>query len=189
MAQTFIYAIINRHDNVVKIGFSSDPQKRLSQLQIGTVHPLEILMTFAADSTVEREIHNKLAKYRRSGEWFDNNPEVFTVFHNYMVKIHPNNSFEQLKDKALKEYIESEFKLRETIAVLSKELQLSNIRATNVINLLADLFTMTAKDSNVDLETFKKSSPEIIGNLSEMIVGILNQDTVVESLQNLNKPA
>ena len=116
MSQTFIYAIINRHDNVVKIGFSNDPQKRLSQLQTGTVHQLEILMTFAADSAVEKEIHDKLSKYRKSGEWFENTPEVFSVFHNHMVMAYPSKSYQDLHDAAFEDYIKTEFQLREVIS-------------------------------------------------------------------------
>jgi len=76
MAQTFIYAVHNANKNEVKIGYATDPIKRLMCLQTGTTDKLEILFTFKGGLSLETELHSKLEKYRISGEWFSANSIV-----------------------------------------------------------------------------------------------------------------
>ena len=70
MAQTFVYAIRNIDKNEVKIGYTIDPIKRLSQLQCATTDTLEILCTFSGGLTEESILHQKLDEYRITREWF-----------------------------------------------------------------------------------------------------------------------
>jgi hypothetical protein len=85
MTDNYIYAILNKGDNVVKIGFSNDPYRRLGQIQTNTIHPLELLLTFKGDCTVEKAIHEKLKEYRISGEWFRYTPQLFSVLSDFMA--------------------------------------------------------------------------------------------------------
>jgi hypothetical protein len=70
MTQTFIYAIYNKNKNEVKIGYATNPTSRLSQLQTGTTDQLKLLFTFCGGITEEKSLHQKLAGYRLTGEWF-----------------------------------------------------------------------------------------------------------------------
>ena len=58
-----------------KVGRSKDAKKRLKQLQTGAPFPLELTKTFIVDSFVEssleRTIHRRFARYKTQGEWFD----------------------------------------------------------------------------------------------------------------------
>ena len=49
MVQTFIYAIHCPNKQQVKIGYASDPIKRLATLQCGTTDRLDLLFTFKGD--------------------------------------------------------------------------------------------------------------------------------------------
>jgi hypothetical protein len=59
----------------VKIGFCcANPQKRLSELQIGNHRQLELLATHPATYSQERAIHWRLSGDRVLGEWFARSP-------------------------------------------------------------------------------------------------------------------
>lgn len=86
MAETYIYLI---HDSIVKaykIGYSNNPIARLNQLQTGSARStLKLLYTFAAESSLEAEIHEYLYDYRLQGEWFEECEAVLSIFLEFMV--------------------------------------------------------------------------------------------------------
>lgn len=69
--KTAIY-IIEGKRNIVKIGISKDPKKRLRGLKTGSPYELELLATnWSCMSTViETRLHVKYKQYQLSGEWF-----------------------------------------------------------------------------------------------------------------------
>ena len=70
--QHFVYAIENDQGHI-KIGYSSDPQKRLSGLQQANSGALNLIgarRTFHP-SSFEDFLHTIFAKRRLQGEWFD----------------------------------------------------------------------------------------------------------------------
>lgn len=75
---SFIYFIKNERCEVVKIGLSREPLKRLGQLQIGSVDPLQILGVLEGGEAEERALHERFSRYRRRGEWFDFTGELKT---------------------------------------------------------------------------------------------------------------
>jgi hypothetical protein len=83
MAQTFIYAIYCPNKKEVKIGYATDPIKRLSQLQVGTTDRLDLLISFRGGAEEERRIHTVLSEYRLSGEWFIYNSFLLSVLNNF----------------------------------------------------------------------------------------------------------
>jgi hypothetical protein len=83
MTQTFIYAIYNKTKNEVKIGYSTTPAKRLSQLQTGNSDRLELLCTFKGSAKIEAEIHERLHQDRLIGEWFRMSSSVSYVLSEY----------------------------------------------------------------------------------------------------------
>jgi hypothetical protein len=54
----------------VKIGFTTDLEKRLSTLQTATVDGIELLGTIACTSDRERLFHINFGRCRHRGEWF-----------------------------------------------------------------------------------------------------------------------
>ena len=56
----------------IKVGRSSDPERRLRQLQTGCPHPLKIILTVPDAGHLEKSIHRLMdyRQIRRNGEWF-----------------------------------------------------------------------------------------------------------------------
>lgn len=64
-----------------KIGFSTKPLSRARALQTGSPHKIETLLAVRGLQRHERMLHAKLAFYRRTGEWFDDTPQVRKAAH------------------------------------------------------------------------------------------------------------
>lgn len=128
MAQTFIYAIHNTHKNEIKIGYATDPIKRLMCLQTGTTDKLEILFTFKGGLSLETDLHAKLERYRISGEWFKNNCEVISnlkeAFNHSLTPILPTTYKDlQIVSKAIENAIGDTRKARITVSEILKDTQ------------------------------------------------------------------
>lgn len=67
----YIYVIGN--ETAIKIGFSTDPQERLKQLQTANEQPLTLLwsMERADAAQLEKHLHRKFKKHKLLGEWFN----------------------------------------------------------------------------------------------------------------------
>lgn len=65
-----IYFIQQGEDGPVKIGHSVDPESRLQCLQIGSPHPLSLLLTLPGGRSEEKSLHSRFANCRLDGEWF-----------------------------------------------------------------------------------------------------------------------
>jgi len=62
-----------KHADYYKIGIAADVQKRLSRLNSGTPHELELTTTLSVDDagTVERYLHRYVGSFNHDrGEWF-----------------------------------------------------------------------------------------------------------------------
>ncbi len=80
MNPAFVYFIYNKYTNLVKIGKSNDPFKRLNELNsmfrnhFGVADALDILRIIfipsGKDYTVEKMYHEKYKEFRTFGEWF-----------------------------------------------------------------------------------------------------------------------
>jgi hypothetical protein len=92
----YIYVILDEQDNTVKIGFSVNPRKRLSHLQIGNGRRLQLIQTFVGDAVTESDIHSEIYHYNVSGEWFTYNDYVKSVLQRYK-----ENSFDHKNPKFL----------------------------------------------------------------------------------------
>ncbi len=79
---SFVYFIANRGQGTVKIGISTDPEKRLSQLQTSNHDQLEILAVMEADERTEGLLHRRFKSHRLSGEWFTLSPEILGFIQN-----------------------------------------------------------------------------------------------------------
>jgi hypothetical protein len=71
METSSVYFILAEETNRVKIGFSNEPERRLSDLQTGSPCTLRMLAVFPSNSVgTEKALHAKFAKQRVNGEWF-----------------------------------------------------------------------------------------------------------------------
>ncbi|MEU1503060.1 GIY-YIG nuclease family protein [Streptomyces sp. NPDC005732] len=66
-----IYIIGSDGSPIVKIGRSSNLERRLPTLQTGSHLPLHVLWTCAGDSSLESYLHRYFAARCTQGEWFD----------------------------------------------------------------------------------------------------------------------
>jgi hypothetical protein len=64
------------HGNFVKIGQAVDPNKRLTELQVGTPEKLKILAIIPKMGSVERFCHKKFKHLHSRGEWFKYTEEI-----------------------------------------------------------------------------------------------------------------
>ena len=66
----FVYYIQEELDGNIKIGWSDDPIKRLSQHQTSNSRELRMLVYVKGSQEYEREIHRKFQISKTTGEWF-----------------------------------------------------------------------------------------------------------------------
>lgn len=71
-----VYFIVNEARSAVKIGFSTDPESRLHQLEEGTIDDLKIIALFPGGRKEEALLHKKFAKFRIRREWFIFSDEI-----------------------------------------------------------------------------------------------------------------
>lgn len=63
----------------IKIGWTTQPEKRLAQLRYTDMDELSVLGVIDGSRSLERRIHNLVDKHRRRGEWFADVPEVRAI--------------------------------------------------------------------------------------------------------------
>ena len=65
-----IYFAQSEHGGPVKIGFTTDLEQRLRNLQSASPYPLVLRATFPGTEADERKLHRRFAANRLHGEWF-----------------------------------------------------------------------------------------------------------------------
>ncbi len=65
-----VYFIREVGTELVKVGKSVNPEKRLKSLQTGTPHKLELVHTVNSIKYNESWFHDILSKFHISGEWY-----------------------------------------------------------------------------------------------------------------------
>lgn len=55
----------------VKIGYTDDPIKRISSIQVSSPFPLEVLLIIDGNYEKEKDLHLTFNELRTSGEWFE----------------------------------------------------------------------------------------------------------------------
>ncbi len=66
----WVYFITGGDEDIVKIGFTTNRDSRLSGLQTGAHKELRYEYTFPAHEAAERILHRHFAKHRIRGEWY-----------------------------------------------------------------------------------------------------------------------
>lgn len=75
-----IYLIACEKTNTCKIGYTNNPDKRLSALQTGNPYSLELMAVIEGTSSDENMLHSKFMDYRLNGEWFDYCEDIKNYF-------------------------------------------------------------------------------------------------------------
>lgn len=68
-----------RRGEKVKIGFTTDPKKRIAALETMTGARFDETVVFEADARMERQYHERFQDARHLGEWFQVTPEIRSV--------------------------------------------------------------------------------------------------------------
>ncbi|MFF9624248.1 GIY-YIG nuclease family protein [Streptomyces griseosporeus] len=63
------YLVTAEGSHLVKIGIAKDPMRRLRELQTG--QPMDSFLMWSVEGDYEHALHERFAKYRHRGEWFD----------------------------------------------------------------------------------------------------------------------
>ena len=74
----FVYFARAGNSSFVKIGFASDVDRRMRELQTGNSSPVKALLTLSGDRALEGRLHKRFAADRKSGEWFRLSDEIKT---------------------------------------------------------------------------------------------------------------
>lgn len=75
-----VYLVQAGANGPIKIGFSEDPQRRLTELQRNQAPPLRLLATLPGGREEEARLHRRFAEHRYEGtEWFAPVPELLAL--------------------------------------------------------------------------------------------------------------
>jgi len=72
-----IYFIQDIEKGPIKIGFSTNPESRLTAIQTGYPYLLQIIKSFEGTREDEMLFHRRLRKHRLMGEWFKPHKDVY----------------------------------------------------------------------------------------------------------------
>ena len=78
-----IYFIQNTDTKHIKIGYSDNIRRRLSELQITSPHELTILTICEGGIEVEKELHDKFNDHYVRGEWFNPSEELISYINGF----------------------------------------------------------------------------------------------------------
>lgn len=74
----FVYFARAGNSSFVKIGFASDVERRMRELQTSNSSPVEALISIPGDRALEGRLHKRFAAHRKTGEWFRLSDEIKT---------------------------------------------------------------------------------------------------------------
>lgn len=149
-----IYLITCKENNTCKIGLSSNPKRRLAQLQTSSSYKLHLDTIIDGDCNVEKELHEKFKSFKLMGEWFTYDNSIKEFFKPYTKEI-SITKFNNKEDK----------KLIYKLSPCAKELYIWLLFEHD--SKLDTIYINTAivmKDCKTSLNTVKKAVLELINN-------------------------
>lgn len=84
-----IYFIEARLCRAIKIGWATDPKKRLANLQSVCPDQLELLFSEPGNGREEADLHAKFARHRMRGEWFKAHPDIWDEINRRRLRNEP----------------------------------------------------------------------------------------------------
>lgn len=82
----YVYLVMGKDNDIVKIGIASNLIKRLSSLNTGSPEELRIFDFIKCDNPrkIESELHQRYSNNRIKGEWFNiENEKILTMLNSY----------------------------------------------------------------------------------------------------------
>ena len=79
---SYLY-FIEKADGPIKIGYTTNPRQRLSNLQVSTPDNLSLFALVRGTEEDEKKVHNDLSDFNVGGEWFERCPLV----HSYIEQL------------------------------------------------------------------------------------------------------
>lgn len=76
---SYVYFMQAEGSGLIKIGYSTDPRKRLAQLATMSPEPIHLVAVHPGDRTLEQALHARFRQHRARGEWFYPNPELIAL--------------------------------------------------------------------------------------------------------------
>lgn len=89
-----VYFIQSGEGGPIKIGYSTNVEKRQRDLQISSPHQLALLARLPGGPKLEKVIHRGFAEHRVKGEWFRPADDLLTFIHEVSI-----GAFEQPETK------------------------------------------------------------------------------------------
>ncbi len=97
-----IYFLLAKRSSLVKIGFSTQPMKRIDDLQFASPEPLKLLALIKdVPYSVEYDFHRAFDGSRSHGEWFDYDLGMkclLSTIHEYPADMSGEDIIEQLAE-------------------------------------------------------------------------------------------
>ena len=85
----YLYVIADDYDDLCKVGYSEDPDRRVAELQVGNPHALRVVHRVRVDDdrvrVLESKLHHELGPWRARGEWFRVTPRRAAGLLDYCV--------------------------------------------------------------------------------------------------------
>lgn len=101
-----LYLIQDTCTNLLKIGRSKNAESRKKTMQTATGNRLELLFVIKGYGYKELELHDKFAKYRKQGEWFEYDKTIIDEF----VSLEKEDKSSSKKDD-MHEFVEKIYKM------------------------------------------------------------------------------
>jgi hypothetical protein len=79
----FVYLFHDEHQNLLKIGFTENPQRRFKEIKNANTNKITFIGYFEGSRTNESILHNIWKKYRKRLEWFYYADEIVDYFRNH----------------------------------------------------------------------------------------------------------
>jgi hypothetical protein len=76
--QKVVYFVQTAGGGLIKIGFTTNLEARVRDLQTSSPVALCVLATLSGGESLEAELHERFASYRKHGEWFEPAPELLS---------------------------------------------------------------------------------------------------------------
>lgn len=86
-----IYFIQQGEDGPIKIGYSTNPRKRLDKLSTASPYPLRMLKIVPGGPALERQLHNRFSHSQLEGEWFKPTEELLEFIQNLKSSFDTNH--------------------------------------------------------------------------------------------------
>jgi hypothetical protein len=83
------YVYIVKAAGRVKIGFSTDPVQRFSEINTGCPFPVQVLLIMRGKRSDEQQLHHRFHRSRRHNEWFDPSPALLRFIEKAGPSIEP----------------------------------------------------------------------------------------------------